>query len=106
MPRIGNAITRRAGRDCASISKAGMSTANAERIAAVFAPRSRKRQQGGAHVLNGVRRMRQTLLPVVLSAIVLAGCTPDRGAATTETDATAPPAAAAADSTPADTHPA
>lgn len=48
--------------------------------------------------------MRQTLLPVVLSALVLAGCSADRGAATTETDATAPPAAAPVDSMPADTH--
>lgn len=49
--------------------------------------------------------MRQALLPVLLSAIVLAGCSPDHGAATTETDTTAPPAATVADSMPVDTHP-
>jgi len=48
--------------------------------------------------------MRQTLIPAVLVAIVLAACSPDRGAATTETDATAPPAAAPAEPV-ADTRP-
>ncbi|MEO5628586.1 MAG: lectin [Thermomonas sp.] len=49
--------------------------------------------------------MRQTLLPIALSALVLAACSPDRGAATPETDATAPMAAGDTDAMPADSTP-
>lgn len=59
--------------------------------------------------LNGVRRMRHTLLPAVLSAalsaIVLVACSPQGNPATAEADATAPAAADAPEPMPADATP-